>query len=456
MIELWNLIVSSLFSSCTPIFRYLGINYAQNIYIAYDNKINFHLRLVLCVINGSAENVNAFTKLAEFCLNLHQFVELEKTICPNETDLKINGFCIDLRNAMLLWLKEHIFGLIEREIDSDNLQLCNESLKLSMSAEKISNIFKQMRNMFEHPEQLSSVEKDKFCLQILKSFSFYASKMSELNNKLLQKREDENFQIPSEWCVIINNVNHVRRNVQSLIELLGFNLNVGNLTGAAKINLQNYFDEVSVTIENITETLLQKMDTAIIQNLKENSTPEAINLYMAKSFKKLSNLVEKDQFERVLSAMFNKLLEKCQEMQKPLEFYVDIRANTKKIFDQQNILENSIASSMKTIDDILELCKCETSQLIHLYYLERHRIQQEIPDSPCDILKCQFLLSKTNIRITDLKIEVKDGKQNNLDYKSYVKIKLSPEMKFPDHKKLKTKLATGHQILKYENLDFIM
>lgn len=117
------------------------------------------------------------------------------------------------------------------------------------------------------------------------------------------------------------------------------------------------------------------------------------------------------------------------------------------------MLEDSIKYSLKMIDNLLELYGKETIQLIHLYYIERHRIQQRESDCVIDKLKCQMILSENELRIEKLKIEFKDRKRNLLKYKSYVKVQLSPEDEFPKYQKLRTKLARGQQILKFKDDD---
>lgn len=407
---------------------------------------------LICFEENRVE-VDLFTKLIKFCISLDQFVGMGWKLCPNSTDLKVKDFHLEFRDAMFYWLENFLFLLVEREVDSDDLKFYNDSTKYSSSAGNIFDVINQIKSLLE---QLGLKEKEKCALQISQSCMFYAEKMCKRVDKLLRETEGVNFQIPSEWCVIINDVDLVRRSVQSMIEVLEINANIlEESVTFVKLDVKHHLVKISDTIEIIMEKVIRKLDPVIMQYLNENASPDSIGVYMKECLKILVDTIDEDIIEKVFNAILTALAQKCQKIQKNTDFYKNLRITLKRMVNafmqkEGRMFIKHLKSSIELIDELLELYEYETPYLIHLYYMKCHEIQSKNSDPPLDRVRGIFLLHKNEIQIDKLAIVYENIMGDNSKYKSFLKIQLLLEDELGRFN-IQTEVAIGPQILKLKD-----
>lgn len=423
----------------------LNIQYAAILYKLYDERILDLVKLVvsnICFLRTEGnENV------------------LNKAVCLERTDYKLNDFHSWFHDFIQHWLECPLLEQIKKTIDSDNLHPVHSSLKYSSSAIDTLEIFNQFCTFWKHLSFKKAEQSHALSSKIINSCVFYAATMSKRIDELFLVAENDESVVTAEWCLAINNMDYIRQNIHSMIKDLEVDVpqqsELSSFQG--QLDPEQCSEEIHKLIDEAIVKVIKKLNPAFVKYLTQSSgvseedqdsnSMDVIITTMKKSFITLVHELNDDNFKRVFDAIWtatlsilNDLVQVSIENRQPPAFYANLR-NTLKVmigaFTQNpEELEKIFDTALKSIDKLLELYGCETSVLIHQYYLERHSIQQNLEGHAlghlkveCSFKKVKATSNKTQLEIKKISAElITEDKNKVVD--TFVQLQIYPEEKF--------------------------
>lgn len=479
-------------------FRILNIQYAGILYKVFDEKVQTLIQAVVQDIcnrrierldlldtkdmkHNRFEDINMLTTLFELYLLLNRFVVLGKALCPGHSDFKMNDFHVWFQNGVAYWLEVSLFKALTRirkAIELDSLQPVDSSVKYSSSAIDTLAIFNQISIFWKQlswpdPEQ-SFAFVNKIVDDICNSCRFYADTMAERIDQfgVNQTIYEKSFQVTTEWCLAINNMDYIRQSIQSIVKELGVDDIIRQMSiFRGPVDAQRCSDTLQNVIENAIDTekdkilelvdkLAKKMSPAMKRYLTEgaelfdqdSNSMDRMMMYMEDSLRTLVSELNEDNFKRVLDAIWIEiscilydLVQISLDKRRPPAFYSNLRNTLQvmvEVFHQnpEEAVKSSDKKTLKKIDRLLELYGYETSDLIHQYYKERYSIQQIQTEAPFGLLtvQCFFSRNTLEIEVMNAKHLVPMDKDGQCD--PFVRLHFYPEDKFIGVPQPKTKV----------------
>lgn len=428
------------------------------------------------------EDINMLTTLFELYLLLNRFVVLGKALCPNKTDFKMSDCHSWFQNGVAYWLEVSLFKArtrIQKAIDLDSLQPVDSTVKYSSSAIDTLAIFNQISIFWKQLDWPDAEQSFAFINKIVDDLcnccGYYADTMSKRIDQLgvRQTVYEKSFDVTTEWCLAINNMDYIRQSIHSIVKELGVDdiirkmsnfrgpLDAQRCSDTLKVVIENAIDTEKDKILELIENLAKKMSPAMKRYLTEgaelfdqdSNSMDRMMMYMEESLKTLVHELSDDNFNRVLDAIWIEiskilfdLVSISLDKRRPPAFYANLR-NTLQVMVEaftQNPDESvkiCDMANLKQVDRLLELYGYETSELIHQYYMERYSIQQSQTEHPFGMLTVQCLFSKNTLEIEILNAKhlVPMDKDGLCD--PFVRIHFYPEDKFAGVSQPKTKVV---------------
>ncbi|CAH1712257.1 unnamed protein product [Chironomus riparius] len=476
----------------------MNYQYAGMLYKVYDKKLMEQVKPVVIDICNSKierldlldrkdmkhnryEEINMLTTLFELYLLLKRFAVLGTALCPGITEFEISDYYEWFTNGVAHWLDISLYKAltrIKKAIELDSLIAVDATVKYSSSAVDTLAIFYQIRIFWQQLAWPSAegafIFVSKIVDDICKCCTFYGDTMAERVDSLgmVETIYEKKFEVTSEWCLAINNIDYIRQSIHSFVKEMGVDDIIRNMSDfRGPLDAQRCSDTLQNVIENaidigknkiyeLTQKLARKMSPAMRRFLVEgaelfdqdSNSMDRLMMYMEDSLKTLHTELNDDNFMRMLDVIWDELasilydlVHSSFEKRRPPAFYSNLRStlqvmveNFKCQNDQQ--IQSTDKETLEKIDKLLEIHGFETSDLIHQYYKDRYTIQQNMSDTPFGILTVQcFFQGKT------LEIEIMNAKHllpMDTDGKCdpFVRIHFFPEEKFLSVGQPKTKV----------------
>ncbi|XP_045535970.1 protein unc-13 homolog 4B isoform X3 [Papilio machaon] len=467
----------------------------------------------------SNEPLTMGTTLFELYLTLQRFLALGQGL--NETDWNsyaISKFHSWFYGGVAQWLDIAAFkalSRIEKAVEIDNLVPVDTNVKYSSSGVDTLAIFYQIKIFWQ---QLAWPDVEgcytfvaKIIDDICRCCVFYSDKMcSRVDNEgRVSTVLEERFEVTTQWCLAINNIDYVRQSLRPFVQELGMDEIINSMCEArspleaqrCKETLQNVIENAIDTVKNkiveLLEVMVKKMMPSITRFLIEGaellhqncSSMDRVLRYLEANLDTLYQHLNNENFSRTLDIVWEQLGEVLYELvQANLEHrrakitrYIDPRRLTKstaahldakrrppsffsnlheclkimvRSFRQDN-KEVYTSETLKRVEYLLKIHGMETRELIHQYHLERWQEQQAITEPKMGILtvRAQFIEDNLKIEIMNARNLMPTDSNGLCD--SYVRVTLLPEDTFANVTKPKTQTHSKNLFPLYDEMFLI-
>ncbi|XP_013138125.1 PREDICTED: BAI1-associated protein 3 isoform X2 [Papilio polytes] len=442
----------------------------------------------------SNEPLTMGTTLFELYLTLQRFLALGQGL--NETDwgtYSISKFHSWFYGGVAQWLDIAAFkalSRIEKAVEIDNLVPVDTNVKYSSSGVDTLAIFYQIKIFWQ---QLAWPDVEgcytfvaKIIDDICRCCVFYSDKMCgrvESEGRVSTARE-ERFEVTTQWCLAINNIDYVRQSLRPFVHELGMDDIINTMCEArspleaqrCKETLQNVIENAIDTVKNkiveLLEVMVKKMMPSITRFLIEGaellhqncSSMDRVLRYLEANLDTLYQHLNNENFSRTLDIVWEQLGEVLYELvqanlekRRPPSFFSNLHECLKimvRSFRQDN-KEVYTSETLKRVEYLLKIHSMETRELIHQYHLERWQEQQAITEPKMGILtvRAQFIEDNLKIEIMNARNLMPTDSNGLCD--SYVRVTLLPEDTFANVTKPKTQTHSKNLFPLYDEMFLI-
>lgn len=440
------------------------------------------------------EPLSMGTTLFELYLALQRFLLLGQGL--NETEWSsyaISKFHGWFFGGVAQWLDIAAFKAltrIEKAVDLDNLVPVDTNVKYSSSGVDTLAIFYQIKIFWQ---QLAWPDVEgcytfvaKIIDDICRCCVFYSDKMANRVDSVgtVTTVYEERFEVTTEWCVAINNIDYVRQSLEPFVEELGMDDIIQKMCEArspieaqrCKETLQNVIANAIDTVKNkivdLLEVMIKKMMPSITRFLVEGaellhqdcSSMDRVMRYLEANLDTLYQHLNNENFSRTLDIVWEQLGEVLYELiqanlekRRPPSFFSNLHECLKimiRSFRQDN-KEMYSSDTLKRVEYLLKLHGMETRELIHEYHLGRWQEQQSIVEPKMGILtvRAQFIDDNLKIEVMNARNLVATDSNGLCD--SYVRVALLPEDSFANVVKPKTQTHSKNLFPLYDEMFLI-
>ncbi|XP_068633803.1 protein unc-13 homolog 4B isoform X1 [Battus philenor] len=434
------------------------------------------------------------TTLFELYLTLQRFLALGQGL--NETDWSsyaISKFHSWFYGGVAQWLDIAAYKAltrIEKAVDLDNLVPVDANVKYSSSGVDTLAIFYQIKIFWQ---QLAWPDVEgcyafvaKIVDDICRCCVFYSDKMSCRVDNIgtVNTVYEERFEVTTEWCVAINNIDYVRQSLQPFVQELGMDEIIQKMCEArspmeaqrCKDTLQNVMENAIDTVKNkivdLLEVMIKKMMPSITRFLIEGaellhqdcSSMDRVMRYLEANLDTLYQHLNNENFSRTLDIVWEQLGEVLYELiqanlekRRPPSFFSNLHECLRimvRSFRQDN-KEVYTSETLKRVEYLLKIHGMETRELIHQYHLERWQEQQAISEPKMGILTVRAQFIDDNLKIEIMNARNLTPTDSNGLCDSYVRVGLLPEDIFANVAKPKTQTHSKNLFPLYDEMFLI-
>ncbi|KAF9800458.1 hypothetical protein SFRURICE_013010 [Spodoptera frugiperda] len=467
-----------------------------------------------------SEPLTMGTTLFELYLTLQRFLTLGQGL--NETDWQsyaISKFHAWFFGGVAQWLDIAAYKAltrIEKAVDLDTLAPVDTNVKYSSSGVDTLAIFYQIKIFWQ---QLAWPDVEgcytfvaKIIDDICRCCVFYSDKMASRvdNVGVVTSVYEERFEVTTDWCVAINNIDYVRQSLTPFVQELGMEEIIQKMCEArspveaqrCKETLQNVIANAIDTVRNkivdLLEIMVRKMMPSITRFLMEGaellhqdcSSMDRVMRYLEANLDTLYQHLNNENFSRTLEIVWEQLGEVLYELiqanleqeklatrirlfrrryfgknkvspysimfrkRRPPSFFSNLHECVKimiRSFRQDN-KDTYSSETLKRVEYLLKLHGMETRELIHQFHLERWQEQQTIQEPKMGMLtvRAQFIDDVLKIEIMNAR-NLTPADSNGL-CDSYVRVALLPEDSFANVQKPKTQTHNKNLFPLYDEI----
>nr|XP_049462903.1 protein unc-13 homolog 4B isoform X2 [Anopheles coluzzii] len=428
------------------------------------------------------EDINMGTTLFELYLVLKRFCTLGTALSPGESNFAIDEYHRWFTTGVTHWLDIAVYKAlmrIHKAIELDKLQPVDETVKYSSSAVDTLAIFYQIKIFWQQlawPDvEGAYIFVAKIVDDICRCCVFYADRMSARveNLGVVENVYEKKFEVTSEWCLAINNIDYIRQSLKPFATELGVDdilAKLGDVQSSIEADrcketlravLDNAIDTEKNKILDLVEKLARKMAPAMRRFLVEgaellqqdSNSLDRLMMYMEESLSVLNAELNEINFERVLDAIWAELttilydlIQSNLDKRRPPSFFANLRDTLHLMvanFKTAENRESETAADKETlahIERLLQLHGYETTDLIHQYYLDRLEEQNQSDASATGYgmltVQCFFKENVLELEIVNARnLKPMDG---NGSCDPFVRVHFLPEERFVGVAKPKT------------------
>ncbi|XP_022115122.2 protein unc-13 homolog 4B isoform X2 [Pieris rapae] len=431
------------------------------------------------------------TTLFELYLALQRFLTLGQGL--NETEWQsysISKFHSWFFGGVAQWLDIAAFKAltrIEKAVELDNLVPVDGNVKYSSSGVDTLAIFYQIKIFWQ---QLAWPDVEgcytfvaKIIDDICRCCVFYSDKMATRVESVgtISTVYEERFEVTTEWCVAINNIDYVRQSLTPFVEELGMDEIIQKMCEArSPLEAQrcrdtlhnviaNAIDTVKNKIVELLEVMIKKMMPSITRFLMEGaellhqdcSSMDRVMRYLEANLDTLYQHLNNENFSRTLDIVWEQLGEVLYELiqanlekRRPPAFFSNLHECLKimvRSFRQDN-KEIYTSDTLKRVEYLLKLHGMETRELIHQYHLERWQEQQTVSEPKMGMLTVRAQFIDNNLKIEIMNARNLMAADSNGLCDSYVRVALLPEDTFVNVEKPKTQTHNKNLFPLYDEM----
>uniref|UniRef100_A0A182QWZ4 Munc13-4 n=1 Tax=Anopheles farauti TaxID=69004 RepID=A0A182QWZ4_9DIPT len=428
------------------------------------------------------EDINMGTTLFELYLVLKRFCTLGTALSPDESNFAIDEYHRWFTTGVTHWLDIAVYKAltrIQKAIELDKLQPVDETVKYSSSAVDTLAIFYQIKIFWQQlawPDvEGAYIFVAKIVDDICRCCVFYADRMSARveNLGVVENVYEKKFEVTTEWCLAINNIDYIRQSLKPFATELGVDdilAKMGDVQSSIEADrcketlravLDNAIDTEKNKILDLVEKLARKMAPAMRRFLVEgaellqqdSNSLDRLMMYMEESLSVLNAELNEINFERVLDAIWAELttimfdiIQSNLDKRRPPSFFANLRDTLHLMVTNFKTAENresETAADKETlahIERLLQLHGYETTDLIHQYYLDRLEEQNRCDPATTGYgmltVQCFFKENVLELEVVNARnLKPMDG---NGSCDPFVRIHFLPEERFVGVAKPKT------------------
>ncbi|XP_062536569.1 protein unc-13 homolog 4B isoform X2 [Armigeres subalbatus] len=419
------------------------------------------------------EDINMGTTLFELYLVLKRFSKLGPALSPGESNFAIDEYHNWFTAGVTHWLDISVYKAlmrIHKAIELDKLQPVDDTVKYSSSAVDTCAIFYQIKIFWQQLDwpdvEGAYIFVAKIVDDICRCCVFYADRMSARVEKLglVENVYEKKFEVTPEWCLAINNIDYIRQSLKPFASELGVDDIINRLSDVQSPSeaercaqtlravLENAIDTEKNKILDLVEKLAKKMAPAMRRFLVEgaellqqdSNSMDRLMMYMEDSLSMLNSELNEINFERVLDAIWSELttilydlIQSNLDKRRPPAFFANLRDTLHIMvqnFKSAENRESQHASDRDTlihIERLLQLHGYETTDLIHQYYIDRVKEQEQAEEDNIFGLLAVQCFFKGNV----LELEIMNARNlrpmdSNGTCDSFVRVHFIPEERF--------------------------
>ncbi|CAH0720003.1 unnamed protein product, partial [Brenthis ino] len=434
------------------------------------------------------------TTLFELYLALQRFLTLGQGL--NETEwhiYSISKFHSWFFGGVAQWLDIAAYKAltrIEKAVELDNLVPVDTNVKYSSSGVDTLAIFYQIKIFWQ---QLAWPDVEgcytfvaKIVDDICRCCVFYSDRMATRVGTVgtVSTVYEERFEVTTEWCVAINNIDYVRQSLQPFVQELGMDEIIQKMCETrspleaqrCKETLQNVIANAIDTVKNkivdLLEVMIKKMMPSITRFLIEGaellhqdcSSMDRVMRYLEANLDTLYQHLNNENFSRTLDIVWEQLGEVLYELiqanlekRRPPSFFSNLHECLKimvRSFRQDN-KDIYTSDTLKRVEYLLKIHGMETRELIHQYHLERWQEQQAISEPKMGLLTVRAQFIENNLKIEIMNARNLMATDSNGLCDSYVRVGLLPEDSFVNVEKPKTQTHSKNLFPLYDEMFLI-
>ncbi|XP_055524465.1 protein unc-13 homolog 4B isoform X3 [Wyeomyia smithii] len=466
------------------VFHFL---YTRELYIAYELKLAELIKPCVEDIcrdlkriqipdsnSGSLdyENINMGTTLFELYVVLKRFSTLGPALSPGESNFAIDEYHRWFTAGVTHWLDISVYKALTRinkAIELDRLQPVDSTVKYSSSAVDTLAIFYQIKIFWQQlawPDvEGAYIFVAKIVDDICRCCVFYADRMSARveNLGVVENVYEKKFVVTQEWCLAINNIDYIRQSLKPFATELGVDDIIAKLSevespmeaercaDTLRAVLENAIDTERNKILDLVEKLARKMAPPMRRFLVEgaellqqdSNSMDRLMMYMEESLAMLNNELNELNFERVLDAIWSELtailydlIQSNLDKRRPPAFFANLRDTLHIMVANFKSTENpetetsSDKETLAHIERLLTLHGYETTDLIHQYYLDRLKEQEEETSESCGMLTVQCFFKENVLELEIMNARNLKPMDTNGSCDSFVRVHFVPEERF--------------------------
>ncbi|XP_060801529.1 protein unc-13 homolog 4B isoform X2 [Amyelois transitella] len=434
------------------------------------------------------------TTLFQLYLTLQRFLTLGQGL--NETDWNsyaISKFHSWFFGGVAQWLEIAAYKAltrVEKAVELDNLVPVDANVKYSSSGVDTLAIFYQIKIFWQ---QLAWPDVEgcytfvaKIIDDICRCCVFYSEKMAGRvdNIGVVTTVYEERFEVTTEWCVAINNIDYVRQSLRPFAEELGMDEIIEKMCETrtpaeaqrCKDTLHNVISNAIDTVKNNIVDLLAMMVKRMIPSItrlllegaellhQDCSSMDRVMRYIEANLDTLYQHLNNENFSRTLDIVWEQLgdvlyelIQSNLEKRRPPSFFSNLHECLKIMIQsfRQDSRETYTSETLKRVEYLLKIHGMETRELIHQYHLERWQEQQAITEPKMGMLtvRAQFMEDNLKLEIMNARNLVPTDSNGLCD--SYVRVALLPEDTFANIVKPKTQTHNKNLFPLYDEMFLI-
>ncbi|XP_060801527.1 protein unc-13 homolog 4B isoform X1 [Amyelois transitella] len=458
------------------------------------------------------------TTLFQLYLTLQRFLTLGQGL--NETDWNsyaISKFHSWFFGGVAQWLEIAAYKAltrVEKAVELDNLVPVDANVKYSSSGVDTLAIFYQIKIFWQ---QLAWPDVEgcytfvaKIIDDICRCCVFYSEKMAGRvdNIGVVTTVYEERFEVTTEWCVAINNIDYVRQSLRPFAEELGMDEIIEKMCETrtpaeaqrCKDTLHNVISNAIDTVKNNIVDLLAMMVKRMIPSItrlllegaellhQDCSSMDRVMRYIEANLDTLYQHLNNENFSRTLDIVWEQLGDVLYELiqsnlenrrpkvalfkglrlskataaflvakRRPPSFFSNLHECLKIMIQsfRQDSRETYTSETLKRVEYLLKIHGMETRELIHQYHLERWQEQQAITEPKMGMLtvRAQFMEDNLKLEIMNARNLVPTDSNGLCD--SYVRVALLPEDTFANIVKPKTQTHNKNLFPLYDEMFLI-
>ncbi|XP_025408650.1 protein unc-13 homolog 4B isoform X2 [Sipha flava] len=402
------------------------------------------------------------TSLFELYMGIQKFAELGKTDCDVDLETShLAKYHLWFQQGVARWLDIAAYKAmqrIERAVDLDKLTKVDSSVEYSSSAVDTLAIFYQIK-VFWHQLAWPDAEGSysfvaKIIDDICRCSVYYSDKMSYKLNRTVN--EYQRFEVTKEWCLAVNNIDYVKQSIRPFVNDLGLTQLMENLANykseisadhckkTLDLVVDNSIDTVNNKIIDLLQTVANKMSPEMSKFLIEGAEVNTNNkhldnlmLYLDESLCTLSNELNEENFQRILDIIVDQIanimyhLIQCNlEKKKPPSYFRNLRDSFHILLGFLQKDNGYKSETIQKLEALLLLHTLDTVDLIHEYYLERHRKQNELQEANEGVLTVKLVFINDVLKVDILNANNIKPMDSNGFSDPFVKVRLLPKEKF--------------------------
>lgn len=285
--------------------------------------------------SSATGEVNMGTSLFELYLIYKEFESHRLALTPESTNSKTKDFHKWFTNGVTHWLDISVYKAlkrIEKAIELDKLLPADDKIKYSTSAIDTLSIFYQIEKSWQQLDWPDVEGSYAFLTKIVDGICqccvFYVDTIFSRMENLYKAQNEKKFKVTIEWCVALNNIEHIRQSLPMFVEELKVDDVIKKLQDfrspdqaaqcdrSLKQLVTNHEKILDKKLSNSIESLVKKICSMVTPSLnsaaenlhQDSKLLDQLMVDFEESLKKMDTELTETNFKSILTVLWINLL----------------------------------------------------------------------------------------------------------------------------------------------------